>query len=132
MQDYIIYHTATGKILQTMNTFEEWMDDFILSLPEYSFIIGKCDDLQRFYVNADTLTERPALSYTVSKTTIDADATDIALISGIPSSATICLNGTEQTADGSDIEFVTDIVGEHTLQIILWPYQDAEVTINAI
>ena len=89
-------------------------------------------DPETQYIISGVATTRPTMSLTQDKTEISANATEIATISGVPSGAKIRCGDSIETADGSDVEFTTDTVAEHTLTFSLFPYLDAEVVINAI
>ena len=89
-------------------------------------------DIESHYIVDGSITPRPELGITMSRANIAANGTDTCNISGIPEGATVTSNEFSITADGSDLEFATDIPGEHVLKISLWPYMDAEVTINAL
>jgi len=123
-----VYHQSTGKIWGVYSCPSSTND---AQCPEnHSWIDG--DYNSDLYFFDDGMKQRPTMQIITSASEITPNSADASIISGIPSGATIRWNNTEQIADGSDIEFVTDIIGEHKLQITLWPYQDAEVTINAI
>jgi len=126
--NYTTYSIETGKIIGNVTCSYEVIPP---PVEGYQNIEGEFDSATQ-YIAEGVVTDRPAMVVGLSKQEIAADAVDMAIISGIPSGATIRWNETEQIADGSDVEFVTDIIGEHRLHITLWPYQDAEVTINAI
>jgi len=123
------YIITTGEITQNMNVPIGTKE--LQCLDGEGYVEGEYDS-KYFYYSDNGMTDRPEISLAMNKVQIIANMVDASIISGIPSGAKINWNYTEQIADGSDIEFVTDIIGEHKLQITLWPYQDAEVTINAI
>jgi len=122
--EYII---STGQIIGHGFT----NSDTVIVDDGCAYIEAKHDADTKYIVNGE-IADRPTMTVSQSKQEVVADSVDSVIITGIPSGATIRWNATEQTADGNDIEFVTDIIGEHKLHITLWPYQDAEVTINAI
>ena len=97
----------------------------------HAYLEAVSNDMSQ-YVNDGAIVDKPLLSVIVDKPTITADGSDVVTITGIPEGATVRWNDMEMIADGNDIEFMTDIVGEHKLRITLWPYKDAEVTIHAI
>lgn len=98
---------------------------------ECGFVEGHCVIATSYVTGEEQIAERPIIHTTLSVPTIQANGTDICLISGIPEGATVTSSEFFIVADGSDLEFVTDIPGEHKLKITLWPYMDAEVVIDA-
>jgi len=130
----VIFNPLTGEIARTVECPQASYlsqvnegEGYVFSDVEQALFV-----IEAHYVVDDVIVPRPTLSFILSINTITANGTDTCLISGIPAGAEITSNDTTITTDGSDIEFVTDIPGEHRLQITLWPYQDAEVVINAI
>lgn len=84
------------------------------------------------YIPAGVATDRPTLSVTVDKTTVDADGIDFCTLSAVPLDAEIYINGVRLgISDGTDVEINFDLVGEYLLKVSLFPYLDFEETINA-
>lgn len=48
------------------------------------------------------------------------------LLRGIPSGATVSIDGVDYTADGTDIELEFDQQKMYVIRISLWPYLDSE------
>ena len=130
----VIHDLITGRIRGTVVCPEEWYELQLLEGEDYveSNINQDDFDINLYRIVDGEIVEKSPMSFSIDKSQIYADGVDIAAITGVPSGAIIRCKDTEQIADGTDVEFVTDIIGEHKLQITLWPYQDAEVIINAI
>jgi len=126
-----IYHKDTGEIMGQIDAPNEGMIAAQVFDTAHFYYVGEANIVTDFFPGG-VKAIRPTMTVSQSKQEVVADSVDSVTITGIPSGATIRWNEVEQIADGNDIEFVTDIIGEHKLQITLWPFQDAEVTINAI
>lgn len=123
------YNNVTGYILGSAQGDEETIN---ANKPEGAEIIEGSFSGEHFYIQDGSAVERPALILILSRTTVTADGIDYVLIEGIPEGATIRDDNDSITSDGAVVEFVSDIVGEHKFWVSAWPYQDAEVIINAI
>ena len=127
MKWYTLY-SDNGKIVQ--NSFKNTPPVMTL-YQDLHYIEGKYQS-HSHYIKNEVATPRPEMSLTLDKQTIAADAEDMATISGIPAGATVTSSENSAVVDSGSLEFVTDQVGTHTLKFELFPYLDAEVTINAV
>lgn len=129
MTDYVYYEKETGRIIQMVSIVPHFTD--ISDTETHAYLKGSCV-LDADFVQDGAVLPRPKMSITLSTGEIAADMEDTAIISGILEGAAVTSNSQTMVADGSDMEFVTDVVGVHKLNIALFPYLDAEVIINAI
>lgn len=106
--DLLAYHAAEGDRL----------------IPSASGEISGAE----YYVNdSDEITSRPAMSLSLSATTITVAGS--ATLSGVPSGATVAITnefGQTETlvADGTDIALSATMPGSYTVSISLWPYKE--------
>lgn len=129
MTDYAYYEKETGRIIQMVSIVPHFTD--ISDTETHAYLKGSCD-LGADFVQDGAVLPRPKMSIALSVGEIAADMEDTAIINGILEGAAVTSNGQSMVADGTDMEFVTDVIGVHKLEIVLFPYLDAEVTINAI
>lgn len=52
------------------------------------------------------------------------------LLSGVPASATVTIEGQEYITDGTDIELGFSAPGTYLVTVTLWPYRDQEFTVE--
>ncbi|MFV3131961.1 hypothetical protein [Niveispirillum sp. KHB5.9] len=87
-------------------------------------------DLLADYVVSGTITPRPILPQ-FDKTSILADGTDIATLSGLPDPCTVLVNGEEHTITGGTLELDADYPGTWRVEIRHFPYRDFVQEITA-
>lgn len=49
------------------------------------------------------------------------------ILKGVPAGSSVIIEGSEYTADGSDIELDFEFSGKYLIQVTQWPFIDAEV-----
>jgi hypothetical protein len=129
-----IIYNSVGKILRLISAPEDR-----LSLQVQAgelMLIGEANEFAN-YIDQGTVTQRPTQPTSLSKLTLTADGVDLITITNEPIGATFTavntVSGKVVTGliDGTD-SFSTTIVGAYKITIVLWPYLDFEVTVNAI
>ncbi|MNC18321.1 hypothetical protein D3C87_1635300 [compost metagenome] len=106
-----VYDPETGKILETHASPGK-----MAIVGNKAFVELRADrDSQ--YVKDGLVLDRP---------TLDARLTGN-IITGAPAGASIFIDGTEYTADGSDIELSFSIEAKHVITIELWPHLPMEL-----
>ena len=136
MADYLLYDPATGKVVSHVSgAYDDpanWkpaeLEAFLLSAYQMSLHNHERD----FYILGGVLEPRPGMPVSVDKTDITADDVDVATISGVPAGASVGDGVESVVADGSDIQFSTDIEGTHEIVIEKFPFKPYTVVINAI
>lgn len=134
--DYAEYNETTGEIVS-------WgvMDETSLAGQTVPIYIGVVDAATQYINVADgTLITRPTLASTWSKTSITADGTDQATITGLPNPTTVVFPRIEANAVTTPAQFnVTDGVlnlkagakGVYQITLKAFPYQDFTTVIYA-
>ncbi|GGB00771.1 hypothetical protein GCM10011491_31200 [Brucella endophytica] len=120
----IIVHNSEGRIQWiSLNTD---VDAYTANLRQqgYQCIVHDVDAdpmriSQNYYVVAGCLTARPAI--TISRTEIQADGKENAIISGIPDGATVTIDGEGYEVSGGALEFTADNTGTYRISIDAWP-----------
>jgi len=135
---FTIYE-STGKILRTGIA----PDNMIAAQTQAGeFLVGEPgNDLTQYIpdVANPVITQRPANTTTVDKTTVTADGVDKIILSAIPLNSVITLANTKDaniapvvtTTTTATIDLVFDIPGTYKLKVELFPYLPFEATINA-
>jgi len=94
---------------------------------------GNLSDLEHYVdLNTMTVVPRPDNLSTLDKTTVAADGTDLATISGIPAGSVVRITGQpEQTITDGVLELTFDTPGTYKIRIQSFPEKDTEFTIVA-
>lgn len=130
----VIYDTQGKIIMYSEHTMDAGEKAAVLeSFPEAVAGDWESCDKDRQYVDVaqGTLVERPEFEITCTQETIPADGETPAVIEGIPAGARVTTGAETLEADGTPLEFITDIPGEHSIRIECFPYLPEEVTIHA-
>jgi hypothetical protein len=125
----IKYDPDTGKIIYSLDAPFE-----IIGIQEGSFIFSDPLDPRQWYVKDKIATPRPDNQITVSKTTINADGIDAAIISGVPAGAIVRIQTDRETrviSDGTDIHLTSAKPMKILVHIEAFPLKEKEVTIYA-
>jgi hypothetical protein len=120
-------------ILDSEQRENELQKDNVIEIgPEWDSFSDK-DLLHNYYydVVSGSFVPRILIPVTVDKTSISADGIEKAVISGVPNETAITINNELHIADGTDIEFQSDTLGEFVFSFYLKPYLRTEVIINA-
>ena len=89
--------------------------------------------LETHYVNNGTVAEKQLFTLALTTSSIIANSTDEAVISGIPEGAQVeWPDGQTDIVTGGEIRFSVDLPGTYTFQFTAIPYLDKEITIEAI
>ena len=122
-------HDATGKVVAIGE-----VPDSMIELQEGNIFQGTIDGATQYVVGGVAI-PRPAVSSSISATTVPADGTTALTLSGVPNGATVTVSGPLPTmtekADGTSIVLTFAIVGTYTIAVDAFPQQDFKVTINA-
>lgn len=124
------YDPVTGEIIAWYSGPESQINlqSFVVNSEPY--IEGNGEPGKEYYVDISVpeIIPRPQMTLVTDKSSIAADGVDAATISSIPEGAVV--EGVTIGADG-ELIFTTTDPAEHKLVFSLFPYLDAEVTINA-
>lgn len=126
-----IYDLTTGEIMWHVTALEE--DVQRQTLLGYGVITEKIDDTTH-YIDAQTETALARPTFSLSHpSTVLADMIAEATITGIPSGTKVTWpDGVITTETDGQVELSTDTPGFYTFRFELWPYQDKEITIEAV
>lgn len=129
--NYVIYQEGTGKILRRGVCPKSDVDLLHTSAGEAVIEAAQPVSWKTHYVADGEIIERPEMALSVTKTDISADGTDSAIITGLPSPASVTLNSeTYDVLDGV-IEITVEAPGVYAVKCTAWPYRDKEITVNA-
>jgi hypothetical protein len=132
----LIYDALTGKIDRLIEA-----PDNIIALQadigENTLVTNDHIDDSIMYVLNGAVTVKPTQLTSFNKLILTANGTDSITITNAPIGATFTARNTETfetvtgLIDGTD-SFLTEILGTYKISIVLWPYSNFEVTVNAI
>lgn len=131
MANVTFYNSSTGEITGNLVC-----DDSALSVNTSgkSYVTGLYNP-DTHYISGTTPTVRPSFSLSLSKSTIVANNTDYANLTGVPSGATVKLAriGASKTitADGTTIIIKTPLPGSYTVTVNKFPYLEGVVNLVA-
>ena len=74
------------------------------------------------YVSDGVVTDRPLLPVSVSKTEIEADDVDVAMIEGLPQPCTVKVDGIDYVVEEGVLEIGSPMPATYTIEIDHWPY----------
>ncbi|MCW2242274.1 hypothetical protein [Azospirillum canadense] len=121
------YDAATGRVLGTLT-----LPPSGLPLQTVPLYLGVLDSATQYVDPASgEARERPLLDLTVDTTTIRADGSDVATISGIPPGTVVYSPLGRHVIDDGVLEYTTVYPGDHRFVIDAFPAQRQEVTIHA-
>jgi len=123
-----IYNSENGKIshvFQGRNVPDQVLEG-------QSYVLGAYDGRTK-YIDDFSVTDRPTLNLSATKTEIAADNSDTAQISGVPTGASIYRNGEYIGAAAADglINVKSDTPKKIGILVDLFPYRPEEVVIHA-
>lgn len=130
---FTFYNPADGKIICTKIRPESDAESALVGELFGMEYLRDTDGSELFqYVVSGELVSRPINAYILNKSSITADEIDEAIISGIPDGAELFVNKISLglVSDGA-VELTADIPGNLAVRLVLFPYLDYEVTINA-
>ena len=133
---YAYIYEGNGKIIREISTSTEGMllanietgDDYVISEEPFN--------AEETYVLNGVLTPRPSFSLALSKSTITANGTDKANLTGVPSGAIVTMERSgggsrSATADGTTVEITATMPGNYVVTVSKWPYRDEVLTVAA-
>jgi len=107
-------------------------DDYDLQQEEDVTKVEGDPDLENDYVLNGVLTQRPEMSVSISKLTVDADEIDFAEVTQIPIGTNVFIDRISQgSCDDGTVELTFDTPGEYLIKLVKFPYLNKEFTINA-
>ena len=112
-----VFDELTGRILESHSSSTEIQlreNDTRPRLAEFS-------EPARHYVSGGAVVLRPELPVTLAGSTL----------AGVPSGATVTIDGVRYTADGSDIELSFGQPGVYAVTVECWPYLDLELEVSS-
>ena len=114
IMNYItVYDPVTGRILETHASPGE------ISLPNLGQVSVPLEaDFRNQYIVREKVQDRPTFSLTL----------DGKYLKGVPKGASVTIEGTVYTADGSRIELEFSHPGTYKIGVSMFPYMDEEVT----
>ena len=126
-----VYDPVSGRILRRVTCSDAELSFYDPAIATTDPEAGRWDDSTHWVVDGQ-LVERPVMSLEVDKTVIEADGVDQAMITGIPSGATVRIDGQpdEVVHDGT-VSFGTEVAGEYRLRFEAFPHRDAEIVVTA-
>lgn len=109
-----VYDPETGEILETHKS------PGVIRLvgQEGKSFVEEEGDITRQFVKGGRVVDRPEMAVTL----------DGAILRGVPSGASVVIDGVAYAADGTDIELSFSLDVDHTIKVILWPFMPVEVT----
>ena len=121
----VIRYDSEGRIFSTVTSGVD--DAFINHLRNVDSNFVTAADLPErlftdWYVASGELRPRPSHSITLSKDRIVADDVDEAVLTGLPSPATLSIDGIAYEIVGGSVEFATPMPGTYVIEINHWPY----------
>lgn len=133
MIDYVVYD-GQGAILQGGRVVKS-----ILALQADHaagrHVLAGAGDPNQHWVSGGQIVERPQLQAVVSSNTARADSSDLVLIDGVPAGAAVQVVGPaggSGVADGGRLSFTFALPGTYRIACTFFPYQDWEVSIDAV
>jgi len=134
MTNYLIYNQA-GEIVQTGSMLEEM---FELQIDEEGnrrpIMAGNADPKTQYVQDAEVVA-RPTFAVAFSAMSAAADGSEEITLSGLPAGVAVSVAGPAAISgvtDGSDIVLTFVLPGRYMVRLKLFPYQDMEVTLNAV
>lgn len=122
-----VYANTTGQILRNVDAPPDLAQ--MQAGAGESLIAGRADDLTQ-YVNGGIIIDRPTMPGGLSAPVITtADTAMLAAQEGASVEITGPVNGTA-TLDADGLEISSDIPGTYTIKVTLFPYLDAEYTLE--
>lgn len=127
------YKLDTGEICMTFS-FQDEESSLLNHREGYGYISGTFYG-DSYYVKDGVATERPIMSVSADKSSINADGLDALTISGLPTgNSDISLIGpiNDKWSEAErKIQITVNVAGTYRVFISQWPYQYAGVTFNA-
>jgi hypothetical protein len=133
-------HDATGQLTQANKVYDPEGYDKLLDDAGLSYVAVDTNTLPTFkdwYVSGKELTERPDLPIQVNKTVVKAGSDDSALITAIPTDASVQVIAAGSVLhsftklDADQLEISIPVPCSYTVIINLWPYKTWQTTIEA-
>lgn len=129
MVSFIKYHTQSGRIRQAMDISPEEAN--LYEEPGWSVMtVDTPPTLSTDYVLAGAVTPRPTLP-AFNRTSILANGTDTATLSGLPDPCAVTVNGVAHSIVGGTLELDADYPGTYRVEIRQFPYRDFVQEITA-
>lgn len=142
-QNFVHYDEATGAVFASGHCPESALEVNSLLYPDLGFLetpdkVVPETQMVDIAANPPVVVSRPVFPIVTNKTTIQADGSDTATISGIPAGTTVTLLGTGDFAESSEVvnsgsTAVTTVVRTPMVfRFEKFPYRVMEMTINGV
>lgn len=132
MTPYVIFNRA-GAIEQSGTMLEDMLQ--LQGDPENGrFVMAGVGTPDTHWVSDGEIADRPRMPMRVSRSAVQADGTEEAVISGVPAGATIEISGPATMAglaDGADITLTFALAGSYEITARLFPFTEAKAVVNA-
>lgn len=123
---YCIFRSGTGQIMQCMNipSDEAPLYERPNEIPAVQVMAcNAAPDMFGDYVVGGAVVQRPTLP-SFDKTSILANGSDTATLSGLPDPCTVLVNGQEYIVTGGTLELDAGYPGTYRVEIRHFPYRD--------
>ncbi len=128
-----VYDISTGQVRWQIEASDENMLQQSMLGDDFGVYSGQVDG-NLYYIDhtSQTVLPRPEFTLTVD-TSVIANITDEAVITGIPSGTSVTWpDGVVTVETDGQVELSTDTPGLYRFTFELWPYQLKEITIEAV
>lgn len=130
---YTSFDENTGQLqsiyVAAMNQYE--LPANVVAIDEDNKNISLYDGALQ-YISSGLIVDKQAMPCSADKTNVTADGVDFVTLSGVPIGAEVISDGIVlAVSDGSDVEIDYDLAGSYQLNVVLFPYLDWEVMVNA-
>lgn len=90
------------------------------------------DNPTAHYVHDGEVKPRPPMPATLDKTTITADDTDEATLTGLPDPCTVTIDETTHKVTGGSLTITSPMPATYNITCRAWPYLDGDYTLKAV
>ena len=133
MNKYIVYDSANGRVFLEGIGHIGSVDPLVFGATMVAMYYEGSLSHADVYVESGAVTQRQLMPLATTNTSIIANGTDEAIISGIPAGVQVeWPDGQIDIVTDGEIGFSVDLPGTYTFRFTAVPYLDKEVTIEAI
>ena len=131
MIEFTLYYTDTGRIHCSGTSSDEMLDQDYSGQGLSLAAIASSPNTQ--YISNNMLLDRPVMNSILNNSEVPADGITTCIFSGVPEQAMAHIKTVEiGPIIGGTLELTFDEPGTYTVRLELFPYLDAEFTINAV
>ncbi len=132
----LILYDAEGRITSTVGTYQPALktryDELGAAYIETREHFPGIDLFIDMYVVNGEVVPRPEFPGTLDKTTIVANGTDTATLSGLPVPCVVRLDIQTFTVEDGSLEITSDMVATYNINVEHWPFKDWAGTVEAV